>query len=133
MALPHARLEGGAVEGARVTACKSGGDLCLYPGNRSCALLVLSDQVTDIITRIAEASVMGSALDPILHGSGSDTFIVAIVLSSRLPGSLPKVTRFAKGNDKDCHNSGLAQAKARHCTVRVSEARTGFPGHLKVV
>src|SRR6056297_3418874 len=68
--LPHARLEGGAVEGLPVAACKTGGDLCLEGFDRGLALLVLADQVTDIVARIAEAAVMGSALDPILHRVG---------------------------------------------------------------
>src|SRR6056297_1736539 len=52
--LPHARLEGGTVEGARLTARKTGSDLCLQGFDCGLALLVFADQVTDIVACIAE-------------------------------------------------------------------------------
>src|SRR6056297_1588223 len=67
MTLPHAGLQGRAVERARLATLDAGRDLCLESCNCSLALLVLADQVADIVARIAEATVMGAAFDPVLH------------------------------------------------------------------
>src|SRR6056297_3904143 len=107
--LRHARLQGGTVEGLRFTACETGGDLFLEGGNRGLAFLVLADQVTDIIARVAEAAVMGSALDPVLHRVGQRYIHRGHRVVLRVSDGIPKV-RTSLAEDPSLERSGFQRA-----------------------
>src|SRR6056297_1062847 len=68
--LPHPGLERRFVELAGGAAFDAGSDLWLDCRNRRLSLLVLADKVADIVARIAEAAVPGTAFDPVFHRVG---------------------------------------------------------------
>lgn len=64
---PHARREGPEIKRTGRAAFNPAGDISLEGCKRRLPLRVVADQVPDIVARVAETSVPGSALDPVLH------------------------------------------------------------------
>ena len=71
-------------------ALDAGSGLSLECRNRRLPLLVLADRVADIVARVAEAAVLGTALDPVFHrvGRGIGTSLdltISVGGRSRMP------------------------------------------------
>jgi hypothetical protein len=120
MGLPHACLECSTIKGAGRTAFNTNGDFGLERRDNIMALLIFPDQMTDIVARVTEATILGSALNPVFHrvGQGYIHRRHCLILL-RFYHDNPEWQRLSIFAGKHCHCWGQKRPKTKTVLAEV--------------